>query len=273
MCERWHITPPTWFARQADGTLIGLAARWGLITSWTAKGERETLPREASQPKQELPPVPPRPESDNYGDQLKASHDYYVANRELILKYIQTVGEKETWRLWNIKSRAAQINILNGWKREKPNSTESETHAKIPTTPRASTPLIPLNQNEYSPFNYLSIQWIFTILTSLTLPRSRMMISGKQSVTCCDTAPLREERRAKVAGFSDYQLGRAIVDGHNLHELDSDHFYALIQAAMRLADTDNLKALKKHWPKEWQDLQARYSAPGGLLPDERSKVD
>lgn len=43
-------------------------------------------------------------------------------------------------------------------------------------------------------------------------------------------------------------------------------FYALIQAAMREADPDNLKKLKAAWPEVWEELQARYNAPGGKLP-------
>lgn len=46
-------------------------------------------------------------------------------------------------------------------------------------------------------------------------------------------------------------------------------FAALIMAAMRKADTDNADALKAAFPDMWDDLQLRYSAPGGLLPGER----
>ena len=42
-------------------------------------------------------------------------------------------------------------------------------------------------------------------------------------------------------------------------------FYALIQAAMRQADTDNLVLLQEAWPRQWEDLQMRYNAPGGIL--------
>ena len=49
--------------------------------------------------------------------------------------------------------------------------------------------------------------------------------------------------------------------------LDGDHdFEALIMAAMRKADTYNTERLKLMWPEIWEDLQARYNAPGGLLP-------
>lgn len=45
-------------------------------------------------------------------------------------------------------------------------------------------------------------------------------------------------------------------------------FYALIQAAMRKADSWNVTKLRAEWPEVWDELEARYHAPGGLLPDE-----
>lgn len=60
----------------------------------------------------------------------------------------------------------------------------------------------------------------------------------------------------------DYIIGRRISS--------EDHpFYALIQAAMRQADTDNAVKLKTAWPEVWKELQARYNAPKGLLPGEQ----
>lgn len=44
-------------------------------------------------------------------------------------------------------------------------------------------------------------------------------------------------------------------------------FYGLIMAAMRRADTNNLNALRAFWPAVWDELQARYNAPGGALND------
>jgi hypothetical protein len=43
-------------------------------------------------------------------------------------------------------------------------------------------------------------------------------------------------------------------------------FYALIMAAMRRADTANLALLREAWPDVWAELDARYNAPGGVLP-------
>jgi len=45
-------------------------------------------------------------------------------------------------------------------------------------------------------------------------------------------------------------------------------FYSLIMAAMRRADDVNIGKLKHAWPEVWQELEARYNAPGGLLPGE-----
>ena len=45
-------------------------------------------------------------------------------------------------------------------------------------------------------------------------------------------------------------------------------FYALIQAAMRKADTENVEMLKGCWPETFEELLARYNAPGGILPEE-----
>lgn len=58
----------------------------------------------------------------------------------------------------------------------------------------------------------------------------------------------------------------------SLHEYErgriasSEPFYALIQAAMRTADSWNLAKLRTEWPEVWDELHARYHAPGGLLP-------
>ena len=61
--------------------------------------------------------------------------------------------------------------------------------------------------------------------------------------------------------YYDYKKGIEIAIG--------DYpFYAIIQAAMRQADTDNLDKLKEAWPKVWEELQNRYKAPGGILEGE-----
>lgn len=47
-------------------------------------------------------------------------------------------------------------------------------------------------------------------------------------------------------------------------------FYALIMAATRQADTDNLERLRKAFPETYRELKLRYWAPGGLLLGEES---
>lgn len=45
-------------------------------------------------------------------------------------------------------------------------------------------------------------------------------------------------------------------------------FYALIMAAMRKADTANMRRLREAFPEVHADLVARYNAPGGWLEGE-----
>jgi hypothetical protein len=53
---------------------------------------------------------------------------------------------------------------------------------------------------------------------------------------------------------------------------DDPPFSALIMAAMRKADTINSLRLKSAFPAIAAELQARYDAPGGLLPGEEMPV-
>ncbi len=43
-------------------------------------------------------------------------------------------------------------------------------------------------------------------------------------------------------------------------------FYSLIMAAMYRADSDNIERLREAFPETWAELDARYRAPGGVLP-------
>jgi len=45
-------------------------------------------------------------------------------------------------------------------------------------------------------------------------------------------------------------------------------FYALIMAAMRQADSINAAKLRAAWPDVWAEVDARYNAPGGILPSD-----
>lgn len=61
--------------------------------------------------------------------------------------------------------------------------------------------------------------------------------------------------------YHDYIRGREIST--------KDYpFYALIQVAMRQADTNNLEKLKSLFPGTFKELQIRYNSPKGLLLDE-----
>lgn len=60
--------------------------------------------------------------------------------------------------------------------------------------------------------------------------------------------------------FHEYQVSK---------ELAAIPFYALVMAAMRRADSTNLPKLQAAFPDVWDELDARYNAPGGLLTRER----
>ncbi len=49
-------------------------------------------------------------------------------------------------------------------------------------------------------------------------------------------------------------------------------FYALIAAAMYRADTHNAAKLRAAFPEVWDEVQARYDAPGGTLPGDDEEV-
>ena len=50
-------------------------------------------------------------------------------------------------------------------------------------------------------------------------------------------------------------------------------FDSLIMAAMRKADSDNLDILRGVFPEIWQELRARYNAPGGMLAGEADAIE
>ena len=64
--------------------------------------------------------------------------------------------------------------------------------------------------------------------------------------------------------FPDYKTSQWL-------EADDVPFYALIMAAMRRADTDNMEKLKNAFPETWTELNARYNLPGGCFPNEVSE--
>ncbi|MBA7569365.1 hypothetical protein ES708_11104 [subsurface metagenome] len=54
---------------------------------------------------------------------------------------------------------------------------------------------------------------------------------------------------------------------------DDPTFSALIMAAMRKADTDDMSRLVLEWPEIYQEFQARFNTPGGFLTDEEAEVE
>ena len=62
----------------------------------------------------------------------------------------------------------------------------------------------------------------------------------------------------------------SLYDYQQSQQASSDYdFYSLLMAAMRNADTFNLDKLKAIFPEEYEELSARYNAPGGILPSEK----
>lgn len=49
-------------------------------------------------------------------------------------------------------------------------------------------------------------------------------------------------------------------------------FYALIMAAMRKADTSNVKLLRSIYPDTWKELEKRYHFPDGRLEGEKEQI-
>jgi hypothetical protein len=62
--------------------------------------------------------------------------------------------------------------------------------------------------------------------------------------------------------YYDYRVSREIA-------AQDFPFYALIQAAMRKADTANSAKLRAAWPEVWDELQSGRNSPGGLLDGDR----
>jgi hypothetical protein len=65
--------------------------------------------------------------------------------------------------------------------------------------------------------------------------------------------------------YFDYQCSRT-------PELIQAPFYALIMAAMRNADTSNTEKLRLIFPAVYDEMYARYDAPGGVLAGEKVRA-
>lgn len=55
--------------------------------------------------------------------------------------------------------------------------------------------------------------------------------------------------------------------------LHSFGFYALLMELMRRADSTNIAKLRTVWPDVYDELYARYNAPGGILPSDTLPED
>lgn len=66
------------------------------------------------------------------------------------------------------------------------------------------------------------------------------------------------------AGFHSYEVSK------ELNRKDYP-FYALIMAAMRKADSYNMIRLQIAFPSIYEELKARYEAPGGMLPEDENE--
>lgn len=65
--------------------------------------------------------------------------------------------------------------------------------------------------------------------------------------------------------FYDYEASKEIAA--------KDYpFAALIMAAMRKADGHNIAKLLSVYPDIWEELEARYNAPGGRILGERGSI-
>lgn len=62
--------------------------------------------------------------------------------------------------------------------------------------------------------------------------------------------------------FHEYVVGRLI-------DAEDYPFYALIQAAMRKADSENALKLLAAFPDVYRELEQRYNAVGGYLDGEQ----
>lgn len=51
---------------------------------------------------------------------------------------------------------------------------------------------------------------------------------------------------------------------------DDTPFHALIMAAMLRADSHNTTVLRVAFPDQWDEVNARYHSPGGILEEDRT---
>jgi len=70
--------------------------------------------------------------------------------------------------------------------------------------------------------------------------------------------------------YNHYFQSIRIVSGDELG--GEPDFYSIIMAAMRRADSDNLEKLQSAFPRQAEELQVRYNAPGGYVSKDEARV-
>jgi hypothetical protein len=75
----------------------------------------------------------------------------------------------------------------------------------------------------------------------------------------------KENRRIEVSLY-DYEMSKHIAT-------EDYPFYALLMAAMRQADSDNLELLRRAFPTVFHELIERYNASNGKIPSDDIPVE
>lgn len=71
--------------------------------------------------------------------------------------------------------------------------------------------------------------------------------------------------------FHEYLASQRIAANVYQYLMGANEFYALLMAAVRFADTENMAKLEKEFPEVVEELRARYNAAGGALNDSEMK--
>lgn len=90
-----------------------------------------------------------------------------------------------------------------------------------------------------------------------------VILQQTMSVLDIDYIAQKSRKGAHQMCLFDYRRSLAI---------SNEPFYALIMAAMRVADSDNLAKLRTIFPGIYDELLLRRNAPAGYLPDEIEKL-
>lgn len=72
--------------------------------------------------------------------------------------------------------------------------------------------------------------------------------------------------------FFEYRASQRLSANIWRYAGPGNEFYTVLITAMRLADTDNLNKLRAAFPDVYNELRARYYAPGGALTQDELKA-